>query len=426
MEFSERLFVEHLKLTRRYFLKYGALSGAVFALPGLRGSSSGGGPGQESDRAGVDALADAVTALEYLTRPEDFGTVERGDPLPYKHPREKRLAVGLERETWKLEVVPDLETDAEVEEPLSKVMGTALDFASLMKLAETRAVRYLKIMTCLNMGSPLGTGLWEGVPLRDIIWLAKPVRNIRRVYYYGYHNDDPEQLFQSSLPIGRVLEDPPGEYPVLVCYKLNGKWLSGKRGGPVRILVPEAYGFKSIKWLQRVVLTNRFNANDTYERGNNDVDTPMKTFARFLFYPKKTKADVSLPVTGLVQVGMSGFSKVQYWLQPEGEKWPPEDPYFTGASWRDAQLLPPPASWGSDLGNKLSGVSRFGDNGRPSHWPLRYSKAHWAALVPGVPAGTYWLRCRTVDGRGVAQPMPRPFAKSGRNAIHRVKVVVET
>ena len=32
------------------------------------------------------------------------------------------------------------------------------------------------------------------------------------------------------LPIGRVLEDPPGEHPILLCYKLNDAWLTPKRG----------------------------------------------------------------------------------------------------------------------------------------------------------------------------------------------------
>ncbi|HAT18534.1 MAG TPA: hypothetical protein DCS85_00105, partial [Verrucomicrobiales bacterium] len=67
-----------------------------------------------------------------------------------------------------------------------------------------------------------------------------------------------------SLPIGRVLEDPPGDHPVILCYKLNGEWLSGERGGPVRMIVPDAYGFKSVKWLKAVVLTNAPAANDTY------------------------------------------------------------------------------------------------------------------------------------------------------------------
>ena len=94
------------------------------------------------------------------------------------------------------------------------------------------------------------------MPLREIIWRTRPSENLRRVVYWGYHNDDEKQLFQSTLPIGRVLEDPFDLPPVILCYKLNGQWLSPERGGPVRMVVPEHYGFKSIKWLSHVVLTN--------------------------------------------------------------------------------------------------------------------------------------------------------------------------
>ena len=55
----------------------------------------------------------------------------------------------------------------------------------------------MKVMTCNNRSRPLGMGLWEGVPLRDVIWLARPVENVRRVFYHGYHNEDPKQMFRS-------------------------------------------------------------------------------------------------------------------------------------------------------------------------------------------------------------------------------------
>jgi hypothetical protein len=38
--------------------------------------------------------------------------------------------------------------------------------------------------------------------------------------------------------------------------------------------------------------------------------------------------------------------------------------------------------------------------------------------------GEYTFRCRTVDGKGQAQPMPRPFRKSGRCDIEAVKIKV--
>ena len=37
-------------------------------------------------------------------------------------------------------------------------------------------------------------------------------------------------MFRSSLPIGRVMEDYFGLPPVILCYKLNGQWLSSTRG----------------------------------------------------------------------------------------------------------------------------------------------------------------------------------------------------
>jgi hypothetical protein len=271
-------------------------------------------------------------------------------------------------------------------------------------------------------------GLWEGVPLRVVVWMARPVENVRRVFYYGYHNDDPAQIFQSSLPIGRVLEDPPGELPVLLCYKLNGEFISGKRGGPVRMVVPEAYGFKSVKWLQRVVLTNDYRANDTYAQGNNDLESPMKSFARFVHVPPVAKAGEPISVTGLAQVGVSGLAKVQYSLHAQDAPLPPDDPDFTGADWKDADILPPPESWGGGLPDDWvpdAPLQFDPTTGTPRRWPMRYTVALWTAVLRGVPPGSYDLRCRTVDLNGIAQPMPRPFPKSGRAAIQQVPLVVE-
>ena len=50
-----------------------------------------------------------------------------------------------------------------------KTDGTALTFEALLKLGEKHAVRFPRLMTCLNLGCPLGMGLWEGVPLREVV-----------------------------------------------------------------------------------------------------------------------------------------------------------------------------------------------------------------------------------------------------------------
>ena len=77
--------------------------------------------------------------------------------------------------------------------------------------------------------------------------------------------------------------------------------------------------------------------------------------------------------------------------------------------WKDAAILPPSAEWGSD---------------KPNTWPLRYTYTHWAALVDPLPSGSYELACRTIDLNGIAQPLPRPFPRTGVTEIHRVPLFV--
>jgi len=403
-------------LSRRGFIGQTAVSAAAFSLWSR-------GVGAEPP---PPALAEAVAKLDpYFTPQDKFRDVSRGQPFPHLLSEDKKRKVGLTRETWKLEVISDQEHPATIRHPLAKKDGTALDFPGLLKLAEKHAVRFAKTMTCLNIGCPLGTGIWEGVPLREVLWLTRPRENLRRIFYYGYHNDDPAQMFRSSLPVDRVLEDPFELPPVILCYKLNGQWLSSERGGPVRMVVPEAYGFKSIKWLSHVVLTNLFHANDTYADGNNDVESTLKTFAATVSVAAHVKPSEPIPVTGYAQVGLSGLSKVQVWLHPSGHDWPSEDKYFTTAPWTDAQILPPPKNWSEFPDGKLpGGTLGFHETGVPRTWPMRLGKIYWAALMPGQPAGDYILRCRTVDANGVAQPMPRPFQKSGNAAIEAAEVKV--
>ncbi len=409
---------QHVQLTRRFFLQMGTAStmGLFAADAWAAGGNS------------EALLANAIAKLEYLTRVEDFRIVGRGTPVPSTLTPDKRLEVGLDPKTWKLEVVSDPESNAKIENPMTREKGNALDWKGLMDLAERHAVRFMKVMTCTNMGKPLGMGLWEGVPLRHVVWLARPVTNVRRIFYYGYHNDDPKQRFQSSLSIGRVLEDPPGEHPVILCYKLNGKWLTPKSGAPVRMVVPEAYVNKSVKWLQRLVLTNQFTANDTYATWNNDTESHLKTYARFLFVPLRVKFGDGVPITGVAQVGMSGLKKVQYWIAPAGTSWAKNDPYFNKADWHDARVLPPPDRWGSDLpdGQLPPIPSQFDEaTGKPLTWPIRDTLVHWAVVVPGrLKPGKYVVRCRTVDANGIAQPMPRPMPKGGANQIQTVELTV--
>ncbi len=414
----QRFLSNHVDLSRRYFLQLGSVGlGVVCASPLF---------GDDSTRE--ESLQSALGKLEtWLTSQDDFRDVSRGKPKPHSLSEDERTKVGLTRETWKLEVIGDPDHPSTLENPLSKATDNALDFQSLMKIAETKRVRFAKVMTCLNIGCPLGMGIWEGVPLREAVWLAKPQANLRRVFYYGYHNDDEKQMIRSSLSVGRVLEDAHGLPPVIMCYKLNGEWLSAERGGPVRVVVPEAYGFKSVKWLTHLVLSNIPHANDTYAEQNNDVDSDLKTFCATLFVPSETGVGEKIPITGWAQSGISGLAKVQVWIQRKNQSWPADDPHFANAPWQDAEIIGAPDSFIGELNDDsiLRGTHGFdAKTGRPILWPMQLAKAHWAYLHQGLPRGEYVLRCRTIDSNGAAQPMPRPFRKSGHAAIESRTIAV--
>jgi hypothetical protein len=169
-----------------------------------------------------------------------------------------------------------------------------------------------------------------------------------------------------------------------------------------------------------------FHANDTYAEGNNDVDSWMKTFARHLLLPDAISAGQPIPITGYAQVGISGLTRVETLVLPQDEPAPAADPYFTKANWTAAHILEPPAKWGGDLpDDKLPTHLHGFEQGKPRVWPVRFTMAHWATLLPGLPAGKYTLRSRSIDEKGHAQPLPRPFAKSGRNAIESVNLLVK-
>jgi hypothetical protein len=118
---------------------------------------------------------------------------------------------------------------------------------------------------------------------------------------------------------------------------------------------------------------------------------------------------------------------VQVWIAPSDQEWPAEDNDFNTAPWVDAQILDPPPQWGGGLmGDAVpADTIGFDGEGRPRMWPMRLGKVHWAVLLPGLAAGEYTLRSRTIDEKGIAQPMPRPFRKSGHAAIEAISIRVK-
>jgi DMSO/TMAO reductase YedYZ molybdopterin-dependent catalytic subunit len=408
-----------MKIHRRQFIRSAAagLTGAGLAgqaIPTLQAAPVG---------ETAPSIAAAASARPFLTSAHDFSDVSRGNPNPQTLRGEALVQARLTPDTWRLEITADDEPKDYVKEKVSIARSLTLDLAALHELGKKHGVKFIKAMQCLNIPTPLGQGLWEGVPLRDVLQLCGRMSNVRRIFYWGFHNDDPAQLFRSSLSYSQVMETPPGELPVFIAYKLNGEPLPLERGGPVRMIVPWAHGFKSIKWLQHIVLTNDYKANDTYAEKNNDPESHLKTAAYFDDMPNQFAGAELVPLSGLAISGWSGLRRVEYWVRPAvdpPQDLPDDDPAWEGATWVECMLAAPPREWSGILPEGVSAKEVLGfdaQTGQPLTWPLRYSMVSWSATIRGLAPGAYEVRARAVDLNGFAQPEPRPILKSGKNGI---------
>lgn len=85
---------------------------------------------------------------------------------------------------------------------------------------------------------------WEGVRFREIAGSANPTASAKYATIECYDE------YTTSLPLESLLLD-----DVLFAYGLDGRELAPEYGGPLRLVVPEKYGYKSAKWVRRVKFT---------------------------------------------------------------------------------------------------------------------------------------------------------------------------
>jgi DMSO/TMAO reductase YedYZ molybdopterin-dependent catalytic subunit len=153
----------------------------------------------------------------------------------------------ISRETWTLRV------HGEVENELS------ISYSELLNLKRTSLVCDIH---CVTSWSKFDV-VWEGVRFRDLMGIAKPTSKAHFAIF------ECENGFTTNLPLEPLFDD-----DVMVAFRAQGEDLEPAHGGPVRMLVPKRYFYKSAKWLNGIKLTEYDEPGFWEVRGYSNTANP--------------------------------------------------------------------------------------------------------------------------------------------------------
>jgi methionine sulfoxide reductase catalytic subunit len=83
---------------------------------------------------------------------------------------------------------------------------------------------------------------WEGISLRTLLQQAGVKKEAKYVKLYSA-----DGVYTDTLSLDQAMQD-----DVMVAVLIDGEIITEKNGGPVRLIVPKMYAYKSVKWLNRV------------------------------------------------------------------------------------------------------------------------------------------------------------------------------
>ena len=141
------------------------------------------------------------------------------------------LTPEIPRERWRLDVY------GAVEQPV---------FWDLAQFMTQRQAQFVSDIHCVTTWSRYDNQ-WEGLATRDLLAACQPREDAAFVVLHSYDG------YTTNL----ALEDFAAE-DALLAHSWSGKSLAVEHGGPVRLVVPHLYFWKSAKWLQAI----EFLAND--------------------------------------------------------------------------------------------------------------------------------------------------------------------
>ena len=136
----------------------------------------------------------------------------------------------FDERTWTLEI------NGLVRKPVT------LDYAQLLALPRARQVTNFHCVT----GWSVPHVRWAGVRFRDLLALVDPLPQAKAIRFVSA-----EEPYVDALTLDQALLP-----NVMLATEMDGQPLSRPHGAPARVVIPEMYGYKGVKWLTRMELVD--------------------------------------------------------------------------------------------------------------------------------------------------------------------------
>lgn len=303
--------------------------------------------------------------------------------------------------TWRLKIEGAIEQPREWNSGELQALPAKTVAATLECAGNGRVFLVPKVKgTQWELGA-VGNAEWTGVSLGDLLRAVGVKTGAVEVILEGADSgaiaEPPRPAgkihFARSVPLDKALDD------VLLAFAMNGEPLTPAHGFPLRAIVPGWYGMAAIKWLQRIVVTDR-PFNGYYQT----VD--------YAFWKKGNDGATLVPITEMqvkAAIARPGINEVI----AAGTKY-----RVTGAAWTaTAEIVKVELS--TDGGKSWQGAS-LGEEKASHSW--RLWECDWE--TPRTP-GRFVLLARATDSRGRTQPMERDLDRGSYEINHCLPIEVE-
>jgi sulfite oxidase len=187
--------------------------------------------------------------VEQFITPNELFYVRNHLPVPHIDPETFELEVEIEGRNKSVILTLD---------ELKKLPKHTIT-ATIMCAGNRRSeMTKIKAVKGLSWGAAaVGNATWTGVRLRDVlkkVGVDEDDKSLKHVQFEGMDFDPTGKTYGASIPLWKAL-DKRGD--VILAYEMNGVPIPPDHGFPIRVIVPGVVGARNVKWLGRVIVSEK-------------------------------------------------------------------------------------------------------------------------------------------------------------------------